>query len=90
MRVRLTAFEDRTFNFDILPPSTSWFLKRVTGLSKGAASAAAGAGSVSVKAVYEIAKAKQKYDPSLEGMSTEAVAKMVLGSASSMGLQVTR
>lgn len=29
------AFEDRSFKFDVLPPPTSWYLKRVTGLAKG-------------------------------------------------------
>ncbi len=90
MRVRLTAFEDRTFSFDVLPPGTSWFLKRVTGVSKGAAGAGQTIGTVSLKAIYEIAKAKKQYDPSLSNLSDESDAKSVLGSARTMGFEVTR
>ena len=31
MRVRLTAFDDRTFKYSVMAPSTTWYLKRVTG-----------------------------------------------------------
>jgi large subunit ribosomal protein L11 len=31
MKVKLTAFTDRTFKFKIKPPETSWFLKKATG-----------------------------------------------------------
>lgn len=34
MKVKLTAFTDRTFKFKIKPPETSWFLKKAAGKSK--------------------------------------------------------
>ena len=43
-----------------MAPSGSWYLKRVVGIAKG--SSAPGketAGTVSIKAIYEIAKSKQ-------------------------------
>ena len=36
MRVKLRAFEDRSFDFDVSYPSNSWFLKRAAGVEKGA------------------------------------------------------
>ena len=89
MRVRLTAFEDRTFAFEVLPPGTSWFLKRVTGVTKGSAGAEK-VGTVSVKALYELAKSKQKYDPTMASLPLESITKSVMGSAETMGLEVTR
>lgn len=91
LRVKLTALEDRTFSFDIFPPATSWYLKRVAGLKKG--STAPGhqqVGSVSVKAIYEISKSKAEHDSTLKNHSLEAVCKMVAASARSIGLGLTR
>jgi len=90
MRVRLTAFEDRTFKYVLMAPPNSWYLKRVTGVARG--SGATGkevAGTVSVKAIYEIAKSKQAFDPLLGSMELEAIARCVAGSARSMGLKLT-
>jgi large subunit ribosomal protein L11 len=91
MRVRLTAYDDRTFKYVVMAPSNTWYLKRVTGVAKG--SGAAGkdvVGSVSVKAIYEIAKSKQQFDPVLKFYPLESVAKCIAGSARSMGLKLTR
>jgi large subunit ribosomal protein L11 len=92
MRVRLTAFEDRTFKYVIMAPPTSWYLKRVTGLSKGFGTPKerTAAGEISVRAIYEIAKSKQQYDPFLGSLDTEALAKSIAGSAKAMGLKLVR
>lgn len=90
MRVRLTAFEDRTFKFVIMAPPSSWYLKRVAGVAKGAgAPGKETVGSVSVKAIYEIAKSKQANDPLMASMELEAIAKSIAGSARSMGLKLS-
>jgi ribosomal protein L11 len=34
MKVRLTAFTDRTYLFTIKPPETSWFLRKSSGVPK--------------------------------------------------------
>jgi len=61
MRVHLTAFDDRTFKYSIAAPSATWYLKRVTGLAKGAASPGKEVvGNVSLRALYEIAMSKKK------------------------------
>ena len=90
MRVRLTAFDDRTFKYSVLAPPTSWFLKRAAGVAKGAAAPGKEvAGSVSVKAVYEIARAKQAHDAGLREVSLEGLARSIVASARSMGIAVT-
>ncbi len=32
LKVKLTAYTDRTFKFIIKPPETSWFLHKASGL----------------------------------------------------------
>lgn len=91
MRVKLTAREDRTFDFDVLPPATTWYLKRVTGLTKGSPMPGKkSAGSVSVKALFEIAKAKQGLDPELATVPIEGLTKSIAATAKSMGLSLKR
>lgn len=91
MRVKLTAFEDRTFKYTILAPPSSWYLKRVTGLEKGSSEPGKKAvGSVSLKAVYEIALSKEKFDPTCTGLPIESIARSVAATAKSMGLKLTR
>jgi large subunit ribosomal protein L11 len=91
MRVKLTAFEDRSFKYQLLAPPTSWYLKRVTGLTKGAALPGKETlATLSVKAVYEIALSKQKFDPLLADFETEAIAKSIVASARSMGVKVVK
>jgi len=89
MRVRLTAYEDRTFKYVLSSPPASWYLKRVTGVTLGSKSAGKETvGSVSVKALYEIARAKQAMDTDMALLETESVVKSLMGSARSMGLKV--
>lgn len=91
MRVRLTAFEDRTFKYTIGAPSSSWYIKRVTGIAKGASNPGKETvGTVSVKALYEIAKSKQQFDPASKGLELESIVRCLVGSSRSMGLKVTR
>lgn len=91
MRVRLTAYDDRTFKYVLMAPPNSWYLKRVTGIQKGATMPGKETvGTVSVKAIYEIAKSKQMHDPFMASLPLESIAKSVAGSARSMGLKLTR
>lgn len=91
LRVKLTAFEDRTFKYTILAPPTTWYLKRVTGVAKGAKMPGKeSVGSVSVKAVYEIAKSKEQHDPTCQGLPLESIARSIAASAKSMGLKLTK
>ena len=91
MRVHLTAFDDRTFKYTVGAPSTSWYLKRVTGLAKGATSPGKEpVGEVSIRALYQIALSKTEHDPSVKGLPLPGLVKSLIGSARSMGLKVIR
>ena len=66
MRVVLKAYMDRSFKFMIMPPPTSWFIKKACGLPKGSDKPGQNvAGRVTIKYLYEIAKVKQEVDPTL-------------------------
>ena len=101
MRVRLVAREDRTFSFVVRSPPASWFIKRCVGIAKGAGapapgaaapagSSAAPAGAVSVRALYEIARAQAMNDPDAVGMPLPSSVKSLMGTAKSMGLRIVR
>ena len=84
------SVQDRTFEFYIKSPQTSYFLKKAAGISLGGGDAGhSSAGQVTIKHVYEIAKIKQQ-DPGSTYMSLESVSKSILGTARSMGIIVTR
>ena len=57
LQVQVRAFADRTFEFDVKTPRTSYFLKKAAGLEKGATTPGTQiAGRLSLKDIYEIAK----------------------------------
>uniref|UniRef100_A0A7S1BAR1 Large ribosomal subunit protein uL11m n=1 Tax=Corethron hystrix TaxID=216773 RepID=A0A7S1BAR1_9STRA len=87
--VRLDAFADRTFEFHVRSPPTSHMIKRAAGLEKGAGrpGAQSAVGSIRVEAVYEIAKIKVQ-DTHLADMPIRSVAKSIVGTALSMGVEV--
>ena len=90
MRVKLIAYEDKTFTYTLFAPPTSWYLKRVTGLAKGASNHQAPVGEVSLTAVYEIALSKEKHDPSCAGIPLESLTRTICASARAFGLKVVR
>lgn len=88
MRVKLTAFEDRTFEFKVSSPATSWFLKKIAGVEKGTSQPGRSyVGEVSLGEIYEVAKIKQK-DSSLQHHTLEGITKQIIGSANALGLRV--
>lgn len=66
LRIKLKAFTDRTYNFTIKPPPTSWFVKKALGLERLSGHRAKCSGELSVKYVYEIAKVKKELDPDMK------------------------
>ena len=81
---------DRNFNFITTTPPTSYFLKAAAGITKGAARPGHQvAGRITLKHIYEIATVKSK-DPAFAGMPLESVCKTLVGSARSLGIQVTK
>ena len=68
MAVTITAYKDNTFEFAVKSPPVSWYLKKAAGVESGSSRPGhVTSSSVSVRHVYEIAKAKQS-DPYLQNM----------------------
>ena len=92
--VVITAYQDRSFTFDMKQPPVSYFLKRAAGLKIGKKPASgsktpgkgASAGSVSEAQLREIAEKKM---PDLNCDSVDSAVAMIRGSARAMGLDVT-
>jgi len=86
--VTLSAFANRTFSFTCKTPPASWFLKKCAGVAAGAKRPGhETVGTVHVKQIFEIARAKQQ-DEHLAALPTEAVARSIIGSCVSMGINV--
>lgn len=84
--VVITAYADRTFTFVTKTPPMTYFLKKAAGVDKGSATTGKGfIGKVTVDQCREIG-AKKMVD--LNAADVEAAARMVIGSARSMGLEV--
>jgi large subunit ribosomal protein L11 len=84
--VTITAYQDRTFTFTMRTPPASYFLKKAAKIDS--ASKAPGrdvAGKVTMKQIREIAEKKMA---DLNAHDIDAAAKMIAGSARSMGLEV--
>ena len=86
--VVITAYADRTFTFITKTPPVSYFLKKAAGIEKGAKTTGKDdkVGSVTMAQVREIAQKKMQ---DLNANDIEAAARMIVGSARSMGLDVT-
>jgi large subunit ribosomal protein L11 len=85
--VIITAYQDRTFTFITKTPPVSFFLKKAAKIQKGSQTTGKGnpAGKVSMTQIRDIAKEKMK---DLNANDIEAAARMIRGSAQSMGLEV--
>lgn len=86
MRVLLKAYTDRTYDYKIKPPNTSWFIKRI-GSSEFASPLAKSRiiGPISVKYVYELAKMKKEFDPDLRNHPLGSIVKSITSQAEGMG-----
>ena len=84
--VVITTYQDRSFTFELKTPPVSFFLKKAAKLESGSKTPGRDiVGSVTKAQINEIAKEKMK---DLNCDSIEAAAKMIAGSARSMGLKV--
>ncbi|THG98557.1 hypothetical protein EW026_g3650 [Hermanssonia centrifuga] len=84
----ITVQPDRTFSFVIKTPPTSYFLKKAAGIEKGTGKPGHGvAGTVSLKHIYEIAKIKAR-DDNVKHLRLEAIARTIVGTAKTLGVQV--
>jgi large subunit ribosomal protein L11 len=84
--VVITAFQDRSFTFEMKLPPVSFFLKKASGIEAGSKTAGRGfAGKITKAQIHEIAEKKL---PDLNCASVEAAMRMIEGSARSMGLEI--
>ena len=85
--VIITAYQDRSFTFEMKQPPVSYFLKKAAKLDKGSKTPGKGgnAGRVTRNQVREIAEKKMA---DLNCDNVESAMKMIEGSARSMGLEV--
>ena len=84
--VEITVFADRTFSFITKTPPASVLLKKAASIAKGSGTPNTDiVGKVSKAQLLEIAKIKMK---DLNATDPAAAAKMIAGTAMSMGLTV--
>ena len=82
----VTIFSDKSFTFVTKTPPASYFLKKAAKLNKGGATPGREiAGSVTMAQCREIAEAKMV---DLNANDLDQAAKIIAGSARSMGLEV--
>jgi large subunit ribosomal protein L11 len=90
--VVITAYQDRSFTFEMKQPPVSFFLKKAVGLKIGKKPASGAkapgrdvVGKVTKAQIREIAEKKM---PDLNCATVESAMSMIEGSARAMGLQV--
>ena len=83
---QITIFADRTFTFVIRTPPASDLIRRAAGLEKGSAEPRRElVGSISAADVRRIAEQKM---PDLNANDLDGAAKIIAGTARSMGIEV--
>jgi len=88
--VEIDVYADKSFQWRMKTPPTSYFVAKAAGLAKGSAKPGHSVvGSISLKHAYEIAKVKAT-DESMGHLSLESITKSVVGTARSMGVEVTK
>ena len=84
--VIITAYQDRSFTFELKQPPVSFFLKKAAGVKSGSKTTGRGyVGQVTRAQIREIA---EKKIVDLNTHSIEAASAMIEGSARSIGLEV--
>ena len=84
--VVITIYADKSFSFETRLPPVTYFLKKAMNLKSGSKLPGKDpAGTITQKQIREIAEAKLK---DLNAYDVDAAAKMIAGSARSMGLTV--
>lgn len=84
--VFITAYKDKSFEFKIKTPPTTFLLKRVLKLVKGSANAKlTKVGTITMAQITEIAKIKL---PDLNAYNLDDAVKIIAGTAKNMGIIV--
>ena len=87
--VLLSAYSDRSFKFEVRSPPTSYLVKKCAGMAKGPShpNPEVASGYLTPEQVYEIARIKHG-DAMRWHLPLEGVARSVIGTATTMGVQV--
>jgi large subunit ribosomal protein L11 len=84
---QITIYEDRSFTFVLKTPPAADLLRKAAGIEKGASTTGREmVGSVSRSQIREIAQIKQA---DLNAVDVEGAARIIEGTARSMGLEVS-
>jgi large subunit ribosomal protein L11 len=83
--VEITIFEDQSFTFVLKTSPAAELIKKAAGIAKGSDNPLKNVGKISADQVREIAQIKM---PDLNANDIEAAAKIVAGTARSMGVSV--
>jgi large subunit ribosomal protein L11 len=84
--VEITVYEDRSFEFKLKTPPAAKLLLKAAGVQKGSAEPhRTKVAAITMDQVREIAKTKQE---DLNAIDIEAAAKIIAGTARSMGITV--
>ncbi|MEI8145551.1 MAG: 50S ribosomal protein L11 [Alphaproteobacteria bacterium] len=84
--VIITAYQDRSFTFELKQPPVSYFLKKAAKIDKGSGTTGKGfVGKITRAQIAEIAQSKM-VDMNCDTVASAA--SMIEGSARSMGLEV--
>ena len=82
----ITVFSDKSFIFEMKTPPASYLLRKAANVEKGSGTTGRGfVGKVTMEQVKEVAKAKLK---DLNTDNIDQGAKIIAGTARSMGLEV--
>ncbi len=85
--VVITAFQDKSFTFEMKSPPATYFLKKIAGLKSGSKEP----GKAAAVAKVTMAQCREIAEQKLKGMNArdlDAAAREIAGSARSMGIQV--
>ena len=84
--VEISIYQDRSFSLVFKSPPASFLIRKAAGLEKGAQTPGKGdVGTITWEQCLEIARQKQ---PDLNAASPEAAARIIAGTARSMGVAV--
>ena len=84
--VTITVFSDRSFTFITKMPPASYYLRKAAKINKGSSTPGRGsAGQVTMSQLRKIAEQKMK---DMNATDVEEAARVLAGSARSMGLEV--
>ena len=86
----ITAFKDKTFEWKMRSPPTSYFVKKAAGVASGSGWPGHGqTAQISLKHVYHIAQLKSR-DEGAQHIAMESMCRSVISAARSMGIEVVR